>query len=172
MAARFTLASMPRRTALIIAVPEAEPAVASLRLQHDPSARVGAPAHITIHFPFAAPDAVDEDAVAGLLGQRAGFAFELVSVEYFDDGVTYLAPRPAAPFRELIEASAARWPEYPPYDGAFEEIVPHLTVGLTRLELRLDLPIACVARAVTLLEEGDDGRWGVRRRFDLQPLVA
>ena len=89
-----------------------------------------------------------------------------------DDDITYLAPRPAGPFRELIEASAARWPEYPLYDGAGGEIVPHLTVGLTRLELRLDLPIACVARAVTLLEEGGDARWRARRRFELQTVVA
>jgi 2'-5' RNA ligase len=170
--ARFTLASMPRRTALVVAVPEAEPAVAALRFQHDPSARLGAPAHITIHFPFAPPEAVDENAVASLLARRAAFTFELASVEYFGDDVTYLAPRPAAPFHELIEASAARWPEYPLYDGAHEEIVPHLTVGLTRLEPRLDLPIACVARAVTLLEEGDDDLWSERRRFELQAVVA
>ena len=172
IAARFTLASMPRRTALIIAVPEAEPAVAAPRLRHDPMARLGVPAHITIHFPFAPPDAVDEEAVAELVAGRSAFPFELASVEHFGDDVTYLAPRPAAPFCELIEASAARWPEYPRYDGAFAEIVPHLTVGLARLELQLALPIACVARAVTLLEEGDDGRWSVRRRFELQPLVA
>jgi 2'-5' RNA ligase len=163
---------MPRRTALVVAVPEAEPAVAALRLQHDPMARLGVPAHFTIHFPFAPPDAVDEDVVAALLAERPAFAFDLASVEYFDDDVTYLAPRPTAPFRELIEATAARWPEYPLYDGAFDEIVPHLTVGLARLELRLDLPIACVARAVTLLEEGGDGRWSTRRRFELQAVVA
>ena len=163
---------MPRRTALIIAVPEAEPAVAALRRQHDPMARLGVPAHITIHFPFAPPDAVDEDAVAELVARRTAFPFELASVEHFADDVTYLAPHPAAPFCELIEASEARWPEYPRYDRAFTEVIPHLTVGLARLEVQLSLPIACVARAVTLLEEGADDRWGIRRRFELQPVVA
>jgi 2'-5' RNA ligase len=163
---------MPRRTALIVAVPEAEAAVAALRLRHDPMARLGVPAHITIHFPFAPAAAVDEDAVAELVAGRTAFPFELASVEHFDDDVTYLAPRPAAPFSELIEASEARWPEYPRYDGAFTEVVPHLTVGLSRLELQLSLPIACVARAVTLLEEGADGRWAPRRRFAFQGLVA
>jgi 2'-5' RNA ligase len=164
---------MPRRTALIIAVPEAEPAVAALRLQHDPMARLGVPAHITIHFPFAPPEAVDEDAVAGLLARRTAFPFELASVEHFGDDVTYLAPDPAAPFCELIAASAERWPEYPLYDGAhdLDEIVPHLTVGLARLEVQLALPIACSAHVVTLLEEADEGRWHVRRRFELQPVV-
>ena len=152
-------------------VPEAEPAVARLRLEHDPMARLGVPAHITVHFPFAPPKRVDEAAVGALVAAHAAFAYELASVEYFDDDVTYLAPTPAAPFSELIEASAARWPEYPRYDAAFAEVVPHLTVGLARLDLELALPIACVAREVLLLEEGDDGRWSVRRCFRLQDVA-
>jgi 2'-5' RNA ligase len=171
MAARFTLASMPRRTALIVPVPEAESAVARLRLQHDPVARLGVPAHITIHFPFAPPELVDEAAVAALVGTRPAFAYELASVDYFDDDVTYLAPSPARPFSELIEASTARWPEYPLYDGAFVDVIPHLTVGLARLDLELPLPIACLAREVVLLEEGDDTRWSTRRRFLLQDVA-
>ena len=135
-------------------------------------ARLGVPAHITIHFPFAPPEAVDEGAVAELVGDRTAFPFELASVEYFADGVTYLAPRPARPFRDLIAETRARWPEYPQYDGAFAEIVPHLTLCLTRLEPDLELPIACVAHAVTLLEEEADGRWAPRRLFAFQPLVA
>jgi 2'-5' RNA ligase len=162
---------MPRRTALIVPVPEAEPAVAHLRLEHDPMARLGVPAHITVHFPFAPPDRVDEAAVAALVATRAAVTYELSSVEYFDDDVTYLAPRPAAPFSELIDASAARWPEYPRYDGAVADIVPHLTVGLVRLDLELALPIACVARELVLLEEGDDARWSTRRRFFFQDVA-
>jgi len=135
-------------------------------------ARLGVPAHITIHFPFAPPDAVDEAAVAELVAGRRAFAFELASVEYFGDDVTYLAPRPAEPFRELIGATEARWPDYPRYDGAFADVVPHLTLGLTRLQPDLELPIACAATAVTLLEEGADLRWRVRRRFELQAVVA
>jgi 2'-5' RNA ligase len=156
---------MPRRTALIVPVPEAEPAVARLRLEHDPMARLGVPAHITVHFPFAPPERIDEAAVGALVAAHAAFAYELASVEYFDDDVTYLAPSPAAPFSELIEASSARWPEYPRYDGAFADVVPHLTVGLARLHLEVALPIACIAREVVLLEEGDDARWSTRRHF-------
>ena len=152
-------------------VPEAEPAVARLRLEHDPMARLDVPAHITVHFPFAPPDRVDEAAVADLVAARTPFAYELASIEYFDDDVTYLAPSPAAPFSELIEASAARWPEYPQYDGAFAEVIPHLTVGLARLDLEIALPIACVARELVLLEEGDDARWRTRRRFPFQDVA-
>ena len=152
-------------------VPEVEPAVARLRLEHDPMARLGVPAHITVHFPFAPPEDVDEAAVAALVAAHAAFAYELASVEYFDDDVTYLAPSPAAPFAELIEASAARWPEYPRYGGAVVDVIPHLTVGLARIDLELALPIACIAREVVLLEEDDDARWSTRRRFPFQDVA-
>lgn len=153
---------------MIVAVPEAEPAVAELRLEHDPMARLGVPAHITILYPFAPPDAVDEPAIESLLEAHSAFPFELASVEHFDDEVTYLAPRPAQPFDELIAGATARWPEYPPYGGTIDALIPHLTIGTTRLDPSIALPIACVAREVTLLEEGEDGRWRARRRFALQ----
>jgi 2'-5' RNA ligase len=159
---------MPRRTALIIAVPEAEPHVAVLRLAHDSSAPLGVPAHITILFPFAPADAVDEDDLAALLAAERSFDFELASVEHFDDGVTYLAPVPAEPFAALTRAVAERWPAYPPYEGAFETVIPHLTVGGTVLELDAPFPISCRAAEVHLIEENEaDGRWRLRRRFAL-----
>jgi hypothetical protein len=159
---------MPRRTALIVPVPEAEPAVSKLRLEHDPAARLGVPAHITILFPFAPSDAVDEPSVADVLTPFRAFRFELASLEHFDDDVTYLAPRPAQPFSDLIDAVAAHWPEYPPYEGTIDTVVPHVTLGYAHLEVSIELPIACVAREVVLIEEDDDGRWRTRRRFTLQ----
>lgn len=159
---------MPRETALIVAVPEAEEAVAELRLEHDPAARLGVPAHITILYPFASPEAVDEQSIASLLERHAAFAFELASVEHFGDDVTFLAPRPAQPFADLIAGAIVRWPEYPPYGGTIDSVVPHLTIGMSRLEPSIALPIACVAREVTLLEQTEDDRWRPRRRFPLQ----
>src|SRR6185312_17562283 len=75
--ARFTLAgtSMPR-TALIVVVPEAEPAVRELRLAHDWSAALGVPAHITILFPFAAPAEIDEAGIADVVASVRAFEFE------------------------------------------------------------------------------------------------
>jgi 2'-5' RNA ligase len=161
---------MPRRrTALIVACPEAEPHVAELRLAHDSSAPLGVPAHITILFPFAAPGDVDERALADLIETYPAFGFELASVEHFDDEVTYLAPEPAAPFAELTRLVAERWPAYPPYEGAHDELIPHLTVGERRLELSPPLPIACHAGEVVLIEEEErGGRWRTRRRFPLR----
>jgi 2'-5' RNA ligase len=159
---------MPRRvTALIVAVPEAEPYVGTLREAHDSSTPLGVPAHITILYPFAPPEAVDEEALAGLIASHAGFSFDLATVEHFGDDVTYLAPVPAEPFSRLTRAVAARWPEYPPYEGAHDDPTPHLTVGECRLELALPLPLACQAREVLLLEEEPGGRFRLRRRLPL-----
>jgi len=159
---------MPRRTALIVEVPEAEPHVAELRLAHDSSARLGVPAHITVLFPFVPAGELDEDAAGELLAAHAAFEFELASVEHFDDGVTYLAPVPFEPFAALTRAVAERWPAYPPYEGMIEAVIPHLTVGETMLELDPPLPIACRAREVVLIEEVEPGgRWRERRRFPL-----
>jgi hypothetical protein len=47
-------------------------------------------------------------------------------------------------------------------------VIPHLTVGETPLELDAPLPIACRARAVTLIEQDESGgHYHVRRRFSL-----
>ena len=39
-------------------VPEAEQAISSLRQRHDPVARVGVPAHITLLYPFMPPSKI------------------------------------------------------------------------------------------------------------------
>jgi 2'-5' RNA ligase len=117
-----------RLTAVVVPVPEAEPAVAHWRERHDPSAAAGMPAHVTALVPFVdATDAVVAElsalcaAVPALDVVFAGFARF--------PGVLYLAPDPADGLRRLTEAIFARWPEAPPYGGEFDDIVPHLTVA-------------------------------------------
>jgi len=148
-------------------VPEAEPQVGELRLQHDSSAALGVPAHITILFPFAEHDRIDEDALGELFAKFPAFDFELDRVEQFEDGHVWLHPEPSLRFVDLIAAVEQRWPEYPPYEGAFDEPIPHLTVSETPIELNPQLPIASRAHEVTLIEQAADGRWAVRRRFPL-----
>jgi hypothetical protein len=121
---------MPRRTALIVPVPEAEPAVRELRAAHDSSAALGVPAHITLLSPFATVDRVDEEAVGATLAPFAAFDFTLDRVERFSQGVVWLHPEPSAPFASLTAAIVARWPEYPPYEGVHAEVIPHLTVSV------------------------------------------
>jgi len=159
---------MPRRTALIVEVPEAEPVVGELRLQHDRSAALGVPAHITILFPFADAAAVDEDALAQLFGRFPAFDFTLDRVERFDTGIVWLHPEPSFRFVDLTAAIAERWPEHPPYEGEFDEPIPHLTVSETPIDFQPALPIAARAHEVTLIEEDEStGRWSRRRSFPL-----
>jgi hypothetical protein len=164
---------MPRRTALIIVVHEAEPAVGDLRRDHDRSAALGVPAHITILFPFAPPDEVDEPALAELFARFRAFDFTLDRVERFEEGGVWLHPDPSAPFADLTAAVVQRFPDYPPYEGAWDEPIPHLTISETPIEVQVQLPIAARAGEVTLIEESEsDGRWSVRRTFALGQGVA
>jgi hypothetical protein len=159
---------MPRRTALIVPVPEAEHAVGALRLAHDGSAALGVPAHITVLVPFAPPGEVDEEALGELFARFPAFDFALERLERFDTGLVWLAPRPSLPFADLTDAVWQRWPDYPPYEGAHDEVIPHLTVSKQPIEVQIELPIACRAHEIVLLEEQEeDGRWITRRVFPL-----
>ena len=85
----------------------------------------------------------------------------------------WLRPRPATPFVDLTAAVVQRWPEYPPYEGAHDEIIPHVTISMSPIDIDVPLPIAARAHEVTLIEQSDDdGRWSVRRRFPLGSGVA
>jgi len=158
---------MPRRTALIVAVAEAEEAVGAYRLAHDSSAALGVPPHITILFPFIAPEAVDEAAIGEVVAQIPAFAFRLDAVERFDDGAVWLHPEPSEPFRELTRAVWKRWPDYPPYEGAHDDVIPHLTVSSEPIAVSIELPIRARADEAVLIEEDERGYWRERARFPL-----
>jgi hypothetical protein len=159
---------MPRRTALIVEVPEAEPQVGAIRWEHDTSAAKGVPAHVTILFPFADADDVDEDALAELFARFPAFDFVLDRVERFEEGAVWLHPNPPARFQDLTAAVWQRWPHHPPYEGLYDEVVPHLTVSETPIDVNVQLPVASRAREVTLIEEDEStGAWHARRRFPL-----
>jgi 2'-5' RNA ligase len=114
------------------------------------------------------------DELRELFGAHAAFTFELPRVARFPD-VAWLAPDPDEPFRRLIAAIVARYPDYPPYEGIHDEVIPHLTVaeGDVELQDRVEaalagrLPIAGEAREVALLAEDESGWWRRRERFRL-----
>jgi hypothetical protein len=119
-------------SALVVTVPEAEPLVGGLRAVHDPSAAVGVPAHVTVVYPFAPPAAIDAALEARLRELFAGmdaFDYRFERVARFGDATVFLAPEPAAAFSALTRAVVERWPQYPPYAGAHDTVIPHLTVG-------------------------------------------
>jgi 2'-5' RNA ligase len=168
------------RTALIVAVPDAAPMVDPW-LERTCRARpsVGIPAHITLLFPFVPAAQVDNelmDDLRSLFARFAAFPFTLDRPERFPE-VLYLAPAPARPFTLLTEAIVTRYPECPPYEGAYDAIVPHLTVAQgdaaaldeAEADIRSALPIESVAHEVLLLEELEPSwvRWRTRARFQL-----
>lgn len=115
-------------SALVVAVPEARRAV---RLAGGSAGgwRALAP-HVTLLWPFVPASAVSPALVAELAAAVAGhraFGASFGVVGEFPDAA-YLAPDDPAPFVALTEAIVARWPEHPPYEGRFPEIVPHVTL--------------------------------------------
>jgi 2'-5' RNA ligase len=128
-------APVPTLTGVVVLVPEAERVVGSHRQALDSSAAWGVPAHVTVLFPFAAPQDVDDDVSAGLAGAIACVpAFDAVfaRTDWFGEDVLWLAPEPAGPFVALTRAVAAAFPEHQPYGGEFDGSAPHLTVGEAR----------------------------------------
>jgi 2'-5' RNA ligase len=122
----------PTHTALIVEIPAAEPAVAAHRATLDRAAGWGVPAHVTLVYPFLPPEAVDDHTLATLreiVAAEPRFDLSLDRIGWFGDTIVWLAPDPARPFIALTGALAARFPQALPYGGAFDDIVPHLTIG-------------------------------------------
>jgi 2'-5' RNA ligase len=172
----------PAESALLIAVPEAEPRVSSLRSRYDPGATRGIPAHVTVLFPFKAPDQIepaDLEALADTFAAFQAFDFQLTRVTAFPD-VWYLAPEPVSLFKALTRAVVARFPECPPYGGAFgDDSIPHLTVAQIADPMEFEavgaqlrdsvesvLPLQARADDVWLMDNAA-GPWSIRRRFRL-----
>ena len=107
-------------SALVILVPEAEPLVRPFRDRFDPSAALGDPAHITLLYPFIAPERIGADTLDKVTECFRGFApiaFCLTEVRRFPAEALYLAPVPDEPFRNLTMAIWNRFPDTPPYGG-------------------------------------------------------
>ncbi len=170
---------MPQ-SAFILPVPQAEPFVAALRARFDPVALLGVPAHLTLLFPFAASERITPqmlDAARAIASSTRAFPFRLARIERFPSTL-YLAPEPAQPFVALTEQLARAFPQFPPYGGAFDTIIPHLTVAhgtreeldAAERELRERWPREGVAvprcTRISLIEDSS-GRWQTLREFAL-----
>jgi len=136
------------------------------------------PPHVTALWPFLPAEAVDEGVereIEALVAGAAAFDFALARLSEFPD-VVFLSPEPTEPFVALTRLLWRRWPECPPFGGAYPEIVPHLTVALdpdptTRQAIARTLterlPLVARAESVLLIEEDADGVLRERRRFAL-----
>lgn len=174
-----------RQSAILIPVPQAEPVVGPYRLEYDPVAAAGVPAHITLIVPWLPPDEIGPGDLAELavaLDTTRPFEFYLGRVSWFGRAVLWLAPEPVEPFVKLTGLLANRFGT-PPYDDEFDEIVPHLTVAhasdgvelagvAAALKTELDTnPIRCNAEEVWVMV-GNGTSWTVRDRVHLKALSA
>ncbi|MBC3763243.1 2'-5' RNA ligase family protein [Quadrisphaera sp. RL12-1S] len=135
-------APAPTLTGVVVLVSEADAVVRRHRDHLDGSAAWGVPAHVTVLFPFAAPQDLDDGALTALAGAVASVpAFEaaFTRTAWFGEDVLWLAPEPAGPFVALTRAVASAFPQHQPYGGAFDGSAPHLTVGEARLRGRAAL---------------------------------
>src|SRR5262245_60836127 len=165
-------------TALIVSVPACEPAVGRFRERYDASAAVGVPAHVTLLYPFLAPDEVTADDLAALttlFASAVAFDVEFARCRRFGTRVLFLAPEPEEPFLDLMHRIFERWPECPPYHGTIPpaDIVSHLTVSdstegdhLDRVELAVtaSLPVRTRVTEAWLIENRS-GLWTTREKF-------
>ena len=166
---------------LLVLVPEAEDLVAPFRLSYDPAAAAGVPAHITVLFPFQNPSEIDHPSIDRLKACCRSFEpfdYKLVGSGRFP-GLIYLVPSPDDRFIALTRSIWAAFPEHPPYEGKYPDIVPHLTVasgldesGVERIAREIGakadrfLPITSRATTLTLMDN-IQGPWAVVDQFDL-----
>jgi 2'-5' RNA ligase len=159
-------------TALVIVVEDAEP-FDEVRRQLMPATVFGGiPFHVTLLSPFG--ELADE--ARDFFAAREPFEFELTRVATWPE-VIYLVPEPDDKLRSIIGALFERFPDWPPYGGIHDEVVPHATLGedvdaasvAPEVERRLapHLPHRCHARDVALLEEYAPHCWRERERFPL-----
>jgi 2'-5' RNA ligase superfamily len=153
------------------------PALARLRRRHDRAASAGAQPHVTVLYPFIpcvslSPAIRDELAVVA--GSIEPFTVRFAAVRRFE-GVVWIEPEPAEPFLTLTAAVVARWPDYPPYGGLFDTVIPHLTIAesdvapLAEIEAEAAraLPFSAPVGRLELWCQDEAGGWRPRWQWPL-----
>jgi len=164
---------MPQ-SALIVEVPWAEPVVGPWRRAHDAISHRGVPAHITILYPFRAPDVLDDTVnatLASLAASVPAWDLSLVEVDAFPDAV-WLRPEPDDHLHALADSVWAAFPDCPPHGGQFPALRPHVTVGQDPDPERIDLlrrraaeelatmlPVTGRVDGLSLFVSGEAGEW-------------
>ena len=96
------------------------------------------------------------------------FQLRFSSVGTLPTGHVYLDPEPSRDLATLFSALTNAFPEFPPYDGAFSEWLPHLTVSRrggepiatdVRHELAAHGPLVLDVNEVSAWEYLPSGRW-------------
>ena len=165
------------RSAVVLMVP-VPASIRRIRALHDPMARRGVPPHVTLVFPFVPAvrlGKAERQHLAAIAGEARPFSLRFADVRRFPSSL-YLAPEPTEPVHALIAAVVRAFPDHPPNEGAFEAVIPHLTVAADAGEAVLaglvpaaqaPLPFSAAIRALTVLAEDEIGQWRTHWRIPL-----
>jgi hypothetical protein len=111
------------RTALVLVLDDAQPALEPVRAEfHAEAVARGIPFHVTVLFPFVAPDVVPASELEQLFGSFPPLDFTLTRLAEFP-GFVYAVPEPDRDLLVLMRAVYERFPETPPYEGELVEVV-------------------------------------------------
>ena len=169
----------PPESIILIPVPEATPIVHEYRLRYDPSTVANVPEHLTLLYPFLAPDKIDDDVISTLLATFSivsPFPFTLSHTAWFEQGVLYLAPEPATPLLDLTWR-LSRMFNILPFEGRYPDPIPHLTIAhsgptdiLTDIitDISAYLPLEAVAQEAWLMVGHNETSWTLRQRFPFE----
>jgi 2'-5' RNA ligase len=163
-------------TALVVLLPELEPLIGGWRRRYTRDGARGMPPHVTLIIPFADSSEVEErlEGIGRVLSDFAPFGVALRETARFPE-LLYLRPEPAEPFVAMTAALADAFPEFPPYGGEFDEIVPHVTVAQSEDEvlagverdLLAQLPVKTRCERAWLVENAPTG-WRRHTAFALE----
>ncbi|GAA4126832.1 2'-5' RNA ligase family protein [Nocardioides fonticola] len=153
-------------TVLAIPVPALEPFVRERTAFYDPSFVSADPtfvhAHLTVLAPWIAePTASDLGVVERIARETASFSVRLARIGEFPDGVLHLVPEPDDGLRALTARLVEAFPAYPPYGGAYDDVVPHVTLDRRGPEVTPETVHAAIADLlpVDLAVERIDLQW-------------
>jgi 2'-5' RNA ligase len=170
---------MPGRSAVVVPI-GLPPDLDAIRAAGDRMAARGVPPHVTVLFPFLPADALTPEvraALDDLAVKRVPFMARFDLVERFDQFV-WLLPADQQPFLRLTADVVALWPDYPPYQGAHDVLVAHVTLVETSNVRTLDAaqaaasasgPFEAAASELRVITEDGTGRWHARWRLPFEP---
>ena len=112
-------------SAIVIVLDDARPQLEPVREEfHAQEVAAGIPLHVTLLYPFAPPDRVDEEALADFFAGYDAFTLTLRGLATWPQ-VVYAVPEPRDQLLAMMHALIAKYPEYPPYEGEIAEPEPH-----------------------------------------------
>jgi hypothetical protein len=169
-----------RESAIVVELRELDTVIDQYRHALDPSRRWGMPAHLTLLYPFVPPAKVDHAILSDLKSvatRASAFDAEFDDFGWFADRVVWLAPSHPEQFESLILHMMDAFPECRPYGGAFDEVIPHVTIGegdevdLLRAAtdaIRPQLPLEVRVTSLSLMAGSTEpGSWHVVERMAL-----